>query len=120
MTNQPVAFTLDAPVRPWSHATAGVREEHYFGLAPLGLVEVHQPDRVGSAGLERDGLNLARLLRIVLQRVSRIGQRALLLNHLAHAIDGVKEIAGIYHRPRKETGRFPDWPAFGVLVRTLC
>ena len=71
-----------------------VGQEHDGRLEPLGLVQVHHPDDVAAPGLERQRFDLAAASRSRFQRLGGIGQAAALLDDLAHAIDGVQQVAG--------------------------
>ena len=114
--NQPCAFSpvaLDVDVHPRLEAAARVGQEHDVGLEPLGLVQVHQPDDVGAAGLERQRLDLVRRLAVGLERVGGIGEAAAILDDLAHAVDGVQEVArldaaGRRRRQREVAGVLED------------
>jgi hypothetical protein len=65
-------------------------------------VDVHQPDDVAAAGLERERIDLVRFLGTVLvepaprrKRISRLRQREAAFDDGAHAIDGVQQIASL-------------------------
>ena len=87
------------------HAAARVGEEHDVRLEPLRLVQVHQPDDVGAPGLERQRLDLVRRLAVGGERIRGVGEVAAVLEHLADAIDGVQEVAGLDSARRRRGER---------------
>ena len=111
----PSAIALDADVHPRREAAARIGEKHDGRLEALGLVQVHDPDDVGAARLERKRLDLARVLAIVLERVGGVGQAAALLDDLPHAVDGMQQVASLDAARRRRGER----QVAGVLENAL-
>ena len=95
-----------------SKPPSGSARNTTVGLEPLGLVQVHEPDDVATAGLERQRVDLGRFLRPVLveprprgERVGGLRQREAALDDGADAIDGVEEIAGLDAAARRRRER---------------
>ena len=98
MLNQPagaVRVALDPLGDMAPPIAARIREEHDLGLEPLRLVQVHQAHDGRLARLERQRLDLARVLGVGLERLRRFRKAGAALHHLAHAVDGVQQIAGL-------------------------
>ena len=68
-------------------------------------MQVHQPDDVGTPGLERERLDLAGRLAVGLERIGGIGEAAAGLDDLPHAIDGVDQVAGLDAAGRRRRQR---------------
>ena len=66
------AIAHDATTGAHAHAAERIREKHDGRFETLGLVQVHQPDEIRSAGLERQRLDVTGGLEIVVQRFSGV------------------------------------------------